>query len=116
MDIDFDSNKLAKTFAKEKNLLKEYGGGRAILEEIKARIAEFKVADSLADIPKLPAPPRCHELKHGGKGRFAVNVGKKKRLIFTAQEGVPRRTDGRPEWSEIKAIRILGVIDYHKKA
>jgi proteic killer suppression protein len=57
---------------------------------------------------------RCHELKGDRKGTLAVDLEHPYRLVFEpANEPVPRKSDGGLDWTNITAIRVLAVEDYH---
>ena len=115
MQIVYATSSLHKRLTIENKLIKAFD--RMVVNEIKARLAELGNANSLADIPELPQPPRLHEYKHQNRGKFSVDIGKKCRLIFEVQDGdVPRSEAGRPKWAEIKAIRILEALDPHKRS
>jgi proteic killer suppression protein len=57
---------------------------------------------------------RCHELKGDKQGTLAVDLGHPYRLIFEpAINPIPRKSDGGLDWSQVTAIRVLTVEDYH---
>lgn len=86
-------------------------GDRA--ERLKLRLGVLAKAACLADVPTDP-PPRCHPLKGDYQGCYAVDISGNWRLIF---EPIATRNDDakgtEPNLSEVTAILILGVIDYH---
>lgn len=111
MDIQFDTKKLAKTFADAKTIKRIYG---ARAGSIMQRLAEFDAADTLEDMRTLPAA-NCHELTGGNKrGHFAVDISRNYRLIFRpAQQPPPVFYDGGINWSEVRSITIIQIEDYH---
>jgi proteic killer suppression protein len=59
-------------------------------------------------------PGRCHELRGGRAGTFAVSLDGPYRLILEpAHNPLPIKDDGGIDWSGIKRIRILEIEDYH---
>lgn len=60
----------------------------------------------------LPAA-RCHELKGARAGQLAVSLDHPYRLIFEPREPVPRREDGGLDWTQVVAIEVLEIVDYH---
>jgi proteic killer suppression protein len=110
MHIEFASNKLKRQMGSEAAMQKAYGD-RA--NRLKLRLGVLKNAMCLADVPTDP-PPRCHALKGDYSGSYAVDISGNWRLIFEpilAPSGDAENTQPNP--SEVTAIRILGVIDYH---
>jgi len=111
MTIDFDSNKLAKQFSDAKSIKKAFG---EMAKGILARLADLDAADTLADMRALPAA-HCHELTGDYTGYFSVKVSPNYRLIFyPTQQPPPTLPDGKGiDWSQIEAITITEVADYH---
>ena len=60
---------------------------------------------------------RCHELTEGrrrGQFHLSVDLDHPYRLIFVPDhDPIPKREDGGLEWSQVTAIKILGVEDTH---
>ncbi len=57
---------------------------------------------------------RCHELLGNRKGELAVDLKHPYRLIFEpANDPIPRKPDGGLDWTQVTAINILEVVDYH---
>jgi len=114
MDISFKNNKLAKSFNEGAQLVKTHGTLRA--KKIRIRMKELRAATSLMDFwpPKSP-PDRCHELTKGKRsGQLSVDLDHPYRLIFIPDhDPVPRRDDGGLDWSQVTAIKIIGVEDTH---
>jgi len=55
-----------------------------------------------------------HELKSDRRGQLAVDVSKNERLVFEpADDPPPTKPDGGLDWSQVTAVRILEVVDYH---
>ena len=114
MDISFKSKKLAKSFNEGTQLEKVHGVKRA--KKIRIRLAELRAAASLMDFwPPKSGPGRCHELPQGKRqGQLSVDLDHPYRLIFVPDhDPVPRREDGGLDWSQVIAIKILGVEDTH---
>ena len=114
MDISFKNKKLTKSFNKDAQLVKIHGKLRA--KKIRIRMKALRAATSLMDFwpPKSP-PERCHELTEGKRcGQLSVDLDHPYRLIFIPDhDPVPRRGDGGLDWSQVTAIKILGVEDTH---
>lgn len=115
MDISFKNKKLEKEFNEGAQLDKVHGARRA--KKIRLRLAELRAAASLMDFwPPKSGPGRCHELTQGKrKGQLSVDLDHPYRLIFApAHDPVPKRKDGGLDWSQVNAIKILGVEDTHE--
>ena len=111
MDILFQDRKLEKTCNDQSQLVRRYGSIGAKL--LRRRLDEFRAAENLAVIRLLPQA-RCHELKGNREGTLAVDLEHPYRLIFEpANDPIPRKPDGGLDWTEITAIRVLTVEDYH---
>ena len=79
-------------------------------------MAELRAAVSLMDFwPPKSGPSRCHELTQGQrKGQLSVDLDHPYRLIFVPDHNpVPKREDGGLDWSQVTAVKILGVEDTH---
>lgn len=77
------------------------------------RLVVLRAAPSLVEVPHLP-PERRHELTGQMKGTFAVDLKHPFRLLFKpAHDPVPTLADGGIDLSQVTAIIILGVEDYH---
>jgi len=112
MDVSFKNKKLAKTLNEGAQLERIHGARQAKL--IRSRMAVLRAAESLSDFKPYTKPERCHELDGDRAGQLAMDLDHPYRLIFTpAHDPVPTREDGGLDWSQVTAIRILGVEDYH---
>ncbi|MCK9521704.1 MAG: type II toxin-antitoxin system RelE/ParE family toxin [Proteobacteria bacterium] len=114
MEITFKTNKLRKQFNEKRQLEKLHGTLRA--KKIRIRMGSLKAAASLQDFwPPKSGPERCHELKGNFKGQISVDLDHPYRLIFIPDhDPVPRLADGGLDWSQVVAIKILGVEDTHE--
>lgn len=74
---------------------------------------DLHAAETLADFRTLPQA-RCHELKGDRSGQLSLKLKHPYRLIITpAHDLVPRKEDGGLDWTQVTAVYILGVEDYH---
>ncbi|MFQ5464319.1 MAG: type II toxin-antitoxin system RelE/ParE family toxin [Thermodesulfobacteriota bacterium] len=111
MDIEFKTNRLAKIFNSEDQLYKAYGKKTGAI--IMRRLILLLAAGTLEDVPHTP-PTRRHQLSGARKGEYAIDVGKKDRLIFKpAHNPLPLKEDGGLDLKRVTKIIILGVEDYH---
>lgn len=111
MDITFATNKLGKIFAQEKALVRKYGPKMA--KTIMIRMTVLKNARCLELVPTAP-PPRRHQLTGDRDGEFAVDLVHPKRLVFRPyHDPVPETEDGGIDASNVTAIEILEIVDYH---
>jgi len=115
LDISFKNKKLEKSFNEGRQLEKAHGIRRA--RKIRVRMAELRAATSLADFwPPKSGPSRCHELTQGRRqGQLSVDLDHPYRLLFVPDhDPVPKHEDGGLDWSQVTAIKILGVEDTHE--
>lgn len=111
MDIAFRTRKLGKTFNSENALVKEHGERMA--RTIQTRLAVLKNARTLAMVPTSP-PDRRHQLTGRRSGQFAVDLVHPFRLVIEPNhDPVPRTEDGGVDTSQVTAITIMEVVDYH---
>jgi len=110
MEIDFANSKMERIFNSDTLLLKVYGQQA---KTIMLRMDALSAAPNLAAVPSCK-PIRCHALSGNRQGCFAVDLRQPYRLVFEpANPAVPRLADGGINLEEIRAIRILEVVDYH---
>ncbi|MGD1854015.1 MAG: type II toxin-antitoxin system RelE/ParE family toxin [Leptolyngbyaceae cyanobacterium] len=112
MDITFKSKELAKECNQQGLLQKRHGQIRA--KRIQQRLADLRAAKVLEDL-RPPFPGRCHELINNRREQFSLDLDHPYRLIFeSVNDPVPRKTDGGIDWTQITAVKILGVEDTHE--
>ena len=72
------------------------------------------MAENLEELRHLPG--NWHELKNERKGQWACDLDQPYRLIFEPQEKpIPTDQSGKYIWSEIKAVKIIEITNYHKE-
>jgi len=77
----------------------------------------LRAAESLKDFwPPKTGPERCHQLIGGKlKGKFSVDLDHPYRLIFVPDHHpVPELEGGGLDWSQVTAIKILGIENTHE--
>ena len=111
MDILFQGRKLEKVCHDQSLRTRMYGLVCAKL--LGRRIDELRDARNLEEMRLLPQA-KCHELKGDRKGTLSVALEQPYRLIFEpANNPVLKRPDGGLDWTEVTAIRVLAVENYH---
>lgn len=110
MDILFGSRRDEKLFSDFKALTRKFGARSA--KKITNRLAMLRYAGTLGDL--RGGLGRLHELKGDRKGQLALDITGNMRLVLEpAHEPVPTKDDGGLDWTQITAVRILEVVDYH---
>ena len=110
MDIFFKTNKFAKECNDLKKLVQRYGAENA--KRIRSRFDDLSAAPNLEAMRTLPG--RCHELTGNMAGLLAIDAKHPYRLIFEpAHDPIPCKVDGGLDWSEVTAICVLRIEDYH---
>ncbi len=108
MKITINNSKLKKLCEKPQEAQKKLGNNCA--KKLRTRLADIQAAESVTSL--VAGNP--HPLKGDRAGQFAVNLDGGKRLVFEpANEPVPRNEDGSINWSEITAVCIVFIGDYH---
>lgn len=111
MDIVFKDKKLTKLFNDKKRLVKELGADRST--RVQRRLDDLRASANLEVMRTLPG--RCHELKGDRAGQLSLDLDHPYRLIFVpVNDPIPRKEDGGLEWSEVTAVKILGIEDTHE--
>ncbi|MEN8447729.1 MAG: killer suppression protein [Cyanobacteria bacterium J06555_13] len=111
MDITFSKKKLREECKNQRLLQKRHGQKRA--KRIAQRLSDLRAAEVLEDMKNVPG--RLHPLLHDRAGQFSLDLDHPYRLIFeSANDPIPRNSDGGIDWSKVTAIRILGVEDTHE--
>lgn len=112
MKINYKNKKLEKSLTIPKEMLKKYGN---LAKRTKQRMDEFAASKNLAVLGKLPGPD-CHQLEGNRKEQFSVSISGNWRIIFVPDHNpVPVKEDGGVDWEQVNEIKIIEVIDYHKK-
>jgi proteic killer suppression protein len=75
------------------------------------RLSDLRAASTLAVMRNLPG--RCHELKGGRQGQFALTVAGGRRLVIEPADGWPETEEGSDPWAAVDTIRVLEIVDYH---
>lgn len=102
MDITYKSRKLEKICEDKKVSVKSYGIDMA--NKIKLRINEIRASDSVEEMIQYQIG-RCHALVGDRFGEYAVDLIQPFRLIFIKDN----------DTKQIKVVKIMEIIDYHKK-
>ena len=109
MDISFSSEKFRELCNRFDRLQRKHGQHRA--RKIRQRLDELRAAENLAEMWNIG---RCHELVGDRKGQLSLDLDGPYRLIFeVADNPVPTKPDGGLDWSQVTAVKILGVEDTH---
>lgn len=111
MLIYFKSKKLEKQCNDDKEARRAHGDRRAGL--LRHRLDDLAAAATLA-VMRPPMPGRCHELTADRSGQLALDLDHPYRLIFdVADDPIPKLPDGSLDWSQVRSIRILEIVNYH---
>jgi plasmid maintenance system killer protein len=111
MELYFRASRLRDDCADPRRATRRWGQQNA--RRLQARLADLAAAERLADLSPLP-PTRCHPLRGERAGQFAIDLHGLTRLIFEPlDDPPPRLPDGGVDLTQITAIRILEITDYH---
>ena len=88
--------------------------GRDVAREVNTRLMYMEHADTLADLPRIDAPGRYHELTRDLRGHLACDVSEGDRLIFRPTNNpIPTTANGGLDWSKVTTVEITDIGDYH---
>lgn len=111
MELDFESEKLAKQCADRRSRTRAFGADRA--QRLEKRLTALIGATDLEELRNTPG--RWHELRGDRAGQFAADLDHPYRLIFepvlTAEERLTHAAG--TIWSKITHVRIIEITDYH---
>jgi toxin HigB-1 len=108
MEITFSDRKLQKLCEQEAVAQRKLGANCA--RKLKTRLADLAAASSVIEL----VAGRPHPLKGDRTGEFAVDLEGGKRLVFQpGNEPIPLMEDGSINWSEVTAVCIIFIGDYH---
>lgn len=111
MEISFRTQKLRKVLNSRVELQRGYGERMARL--IMAHLAVLAESANLAEAQARPALG-LHQLRENRAGQFAVNLVHPDRLVFRPNHNpIPLRPDGGINLTQVTAITIIEVVDYH---
>jgi toxin HigB-1 len=112
VDVSFRTSALRKVCESDKESRRAHGQDCA--KKLVARLADLRAAPSLAELRHLPG--RCHELDGSRKGQLAVKLVGGKRLVFEPVDAAAAANDdGGLDWALVEAVRVVEIVDYHKK-
>lgn len=111
MIVTYTNRKIEREATDLKKLFATYN---VFGKKIKQRLDDFKAAENLAVIGKIPGI-RCHELSVDSKNiALAVNISGNRRMIFEPIKPYPRKDDGGLDWERVTEICIQVLCeDYH---
>lgn len=110
MQVSFANRKLQTVCESERELRRAYGNDCA--GKVMARLTDLRAAGTLAHVRNLPG--RCHELDGARKGQLAILLARGRRLILEPEDGWPKgKRTGDEAWSQVEAVRVLEIVDYH---
>ena len=108
MEITFADDKLQELCEQQKLAQKKLGANCA--KKLRTRLA---ILNAVSCVTELVAG-RPHPLKGDRSGEFAVNLEGGKRLVFKPDnEPIPLTEDKSIDWSQVTAVCIVFIGDYH---
>ncbi|MCL2305863.1 MAG: hypothetical protein FWC43_11020 [Planctomycetaceae bacterium] len=111
MEIAYANSRVEKICTDAKRAKKKLGQVGAHI--LSLRFDQIIAAGNLEELRFLPG--NYHELTADRKGELAVSLHGLTRLIFEPNHKPrPEKFDGGLNWSQVTAITILEITDYHK--
>ncbi len=108
MEIHFKDEKLRKLCENRREAEKKLGHDSS--KKLRTRLADLEAAMNVKEL--VAGHP--HPLERDREGQFAVNLAGGKRLVFLPNhEPVPVDEQGNIDWSQVSAITIVFIGDYH---
>ncbi|MEI2582583.1 type II toxin-antitoxin system RelE/ParE family toxin [Scytonema sp. PRP1] len=108
MEITFGDHKLQNLCEQEKVAQRNLGANCA--KKLRTRLAMLAAAGCVTEL----LAGRPHPLKGDRAGEFAVDLEGAKRLVFKPDnDPIPLTEDGSIDWSQVTAVCIVFIGDYH---
>jgi proteic killer suppression protein len=110
VEISFANKKLQKLCESEKELRRAFGNDGA--KKVMRRLSDLRAAATLEEMRNLPG--RVHELDGDREGQLGIELASGRRLVIAPANGWPdEKTEGAHVWTEIDAVQVLEIVDYH---
>ncbi|MFM9971156.1 MAG: type II toxin-antitoxin system RelE/ParE family toxin [Burkholderiales bacterium] len=110
MLTEFSDEDTQELFNSIKALTRDFGAVNAKL--IRRRLDDLRSSATLEIARRLPG--KLEELKGKRKGQFSMRLEGGSRLIFrSSQQPPPTKPDSGLDWTQVLAITVLKVEDYH---
>jgi proteic killer suppression protein len=110
VDIVFSTDKLEKLCNDGRLAQRKWGKAQA--EVLGRRLDDLRAARTLEVLRN--GPGGLHELKGDRAGRLAMNLRGGDRLVIEpAHDPPPTKSDGGLDWTQVTAVRVVEVVDYH---
>jgi toxin HigB-1 len=108
MEITFSDRKLQNLCEQEDLAIQKLGKNCA--KKLRNRLAMLAAAGCVTEL----VAGRPHPLKGDRVGEFAVDLEGGKRLVFKPdKDPIPLTEDGSIDWSQVTAVCIVFIGDYH---
>lgn len=109
VEIVFRGRKMQRECTSERGARRRFGQNA---EPLLTRLATLLAADHLGDL--IGSPGHLHPLAGDRAGQWALSLQGPHRLIFEiADDPVPTLPDGGIDLTQVSAVRILEVAQYH---
>ena len=110
MEIFYSNNRIQKTCSSIASMQKELGHVRA--KALNQRLSQLQKVANLESLRHDPG--HWHELKQDRTGQIAASIGGQFRLIMKpTDDPLPIKPDGGLDWSQVAAVTIIEIVDYH---
>ena len=108
MHIDFLDLKIRKLCENSREAEKKLGSNSA--RKLRSRLSDLEAASHVRELNA----GRPHPLERDRLGQFALDLADGKRLVFKPDhEPIPQDAHGNVDWSQVTAITIIYIGDYH---
>lgn len=109
MELEFDDPKLQKVCETERQMVRTLGPARA--KKLSQRLSTLRSLDVVESLWNLPG--HWHPLQADRLGQFAAYLDQPYRLVLRPTPPVPRNEHGGVDWSQVSAITVVEIINYH---
>jgi toxin HigB-1 len=108
MDIEFADTNLIELCNDERVAKRKFNA--ALVKQLHHRLMDIRAAPFVTNI--IGGKP--HPLEREREGQFALTLVGLYRLVFEpANNPIPRKADGKIDWSNVNKVRIVYIGDYH---
>jgi len=108
MDIEFADTNLRDLCNDERVAKRKFDA--AIVKQLHHRLMDIQAARVVTNL----TGGKPHPLERERLGQFAITLVGLYRLVFEpANNPIPRKADGKIDWSNVNKVRIVYIGDYH---
>lgn len=109
MKLTFKSSRLQRILEDQKEIKREFGSDSQ--RKVMRQMYLLSSAETMQDV--FSGIGGWHELEGNLKGHCAGSAGGGLRIVVRPNPPVPKKQDGGTDWTKVKSVQVVKVVDYH---